>query len=1081
MATNIEKAATPDQVAELLRSRPIIESLESRPKRRHEPFELTDLQHAYVFGARPGLELGGVAAQLVLEFACPWLDTDRVDVALQKVVDRHDMLRATLHTENVQQVRPMGEQVGVAVTDLRALGQTAQADALDRIRRELRDTPVATGTQPVEVRATVLDAGDVRLHVWADLRFVDVRSVLHVLRALRRHYDDPAWSPPRPEIAFRDCVEGRQRPGATDTGDPAADYWLSRLDGIPSGPELPLRVAPEQLGRPEFVHLQTRLSARRWAALSRAARSRGLLPATVLLLAYDEVLRAWSKEQDLTVTVTCSDRPESDGVDPVGPFTTPMLWTLPADRTESFAQRAARGQQRLHEDLQHASFGGIQVMRELARARGSGRVAMPVVFSSLLDDAEGGGALCTFGELVEISTRTPQIWLENQVAERNGVLLVTWNAVDGLFPAGVLEDMFTAYERLLDRLTEDGTAWDVVGSAVPLPDAQDEQRRGINATDSPLPDVRLHDLVTSAARRDPHAPAVIDATGEYTFGWLSARSARLANHLVRRCRPTAGEPVAVTMRPGAEQIAAILGILHAGGAYVALDPDLPAQRTAALLRRCRVRAVITEPALRPDLAPLTGAEILTLADCDGEDPEPPRSAQGTDDLAYIIFTSGSTGEPKGVMITHRSAANTVQDINRRFEVSAADRVLALAPTGFDLSVYDIFGVLGAGGAIVVPEPGRAADVGHWIELMQQHRVTIWNTVPAPMRLWADGMEGGDVGTDDRLRLVLLSGDWIPVDLPDRIRRHAPGARVISLGGATEGSIWSIVRPIDTVPPEWVSIPYGRPLANQTMHVLDRWSQPCPTWVTGEIHIGGVGVALGYWDDPERTAERFYQHGSEHGRLYRTGDLGRYLPDGEIEILGREDHQVKVNGYRVELGEIEAALVRRPGVQNVVVTAPVHPRSGQRQIVAYVIVDGPLDEASLRSALAEELPGFMVPSHYLAIETVPLTSNGKIDRGALPGPWPDTGADEGRTEPTHPVEERLKAIWATHLGHEDFGTADGYFDIGGDSLHAVGILREIREEFGIDQETEQELVEGLFLNADVATFAGIVGSAQRASA
>ena len=276
----------------------------------------------------------------------------------------------------------------------------------------------------------------------------------------------------------------------------------------------------------------------------------------------------------------------------------------------------------------------------------------------------------------------------------------------------------------------------------------------------------------------------------------------------------------------------------------------------------------------------------------------PAAAGGPSGLAYVIFTSGSTGKPKGVMIDHRGALNTLADINDRFRVGPGDRVLALSSLSFDLSVYDVFGILAAGGAVVFPDPDRERDPAHWAALVRDHRVTVWNTVPALMEMLVAHL--GDGAPPLPFRLVMLSGDWIPVSLPDRIRRVAPpGAQISSLGGATEASIWSILYPIGSVDPAWKSIPYGKSLRNQEVKVRDAQLAECPVGETGRIYIGGVGVALGYYRDPQRTAERFVVHPETGERLYWTGDLGRLLPDGNIEFLGREDLQVKIDGYRVE--------------------------------------------------------------------------------------------------------------------------------------------------------------------------------------
>ncbi|GHA07262.1 non-ribosomal peptide synthetase [Streptomyces echinoruber] len=1068
--------------------------LEARPERRHEPFPLTDIQQAYVIGRHKGLELGGISSQYYLEWDCPGLDVDRLAGALRKVVARHEALRTVAGTDQTQRIltEDEAEPCPVRVTDLRGRPAAEQTAQVERIRAELTEQVLPVDRAPLlDVRATLLDGGRVRLHLAVDLLFLDMRSLFRLLEEWRRFYDDPAWRPEPPALSFRDYVLAQEELRGDRVGQKAAAYWADRLDALPPAPELPLAAAPEQLGVPRFVRHRAVLAPERWKALRAAADRHGLTPSGVLLAAYAEVVRTWSRRQEFTLTVTQFHRlelhPQVEEI--LGDFLSPSLLAVGGRPEETFEQRAKDLQRRLLEDLAHSAYSGIRVLRDLARRRDDGRASAPVVFSSTLGGAQGvpgAGALEAFGELVHDHSRTPQVWLENQILEVNGRLHVNWNVVEGLFPEGMPEAMFDAYLALLDRLVDDEPVWSAPRGIVPLPAAQAEERRRANATAEDIPPALLHELVAEAARRRPDAPAVITPGTQTTYRELTETAHRVAHRLLRDPGAGPNEIVAVSMRPGAAQISALLGVLHTGAAYVAVDPELPEERRLKLLARCGARAVVTEPDLREalrwpeDVAVVTPYDEATL-ECSAEAPE---RRQGYDDLAYVIFTSGSTGEPKGVMISHRSAANTVQDINRRFAVGENDRVLALAPTGFDLSVYDIFGVLGAGGTVVVPDPARGSDVAHWSQLIGRYGVTIWNSVPAPMRMWIDSLGDGGVPRGCRLRLALLSGDWIPVDLPGRIREKIPAMRVISLGGATEGSIWSIHYPIGTVRPEWSSIPYGKPLANQTMHVYNQWLEPSPVGVTGEIHIGGVGVAQGYLGDPERTAERFLVHPVTGERIYRTGDLGRYLPGGDIEILGREDFQVKINGYRVELGEIEAALVRRPGVRTALVTAPAHARTGQRQIAAYVVPEpgADPDPAALREALASLLPGYMVPSRFLTLDSLPLTANGKIDHKALPTPWnDDSPAGGGRVAPRSRLEERLFALWSQQLGHDDFGVEEGFFDVGGDSLHAVGLLALLRAEFPIGADAEQELVEGLFMNASIASFAELIASVEESAA
>ena len=458
----------------------------------------------------------------------------------------------------------------------------------------------------------------------------------------------------------------------------------------------------------------------------------------------------------------------------------------------------------------------------------------------------------------------------------------------------------------------------------------------------------------------------------------------------------------------------------------------------------------------------------------GEEREVEGEESNSEDMAYVIYTSGSTGEPKGVVIEQGGVANTIIEVNRRWGVGEGDRVLALSGLSFDLSVYDVFGMLAAGGGVVMPEAGRRRDPAHWVELMEQEGVTIWNSVPALLEMLVEYVEGkGGCGAGLRgLRLVLLSGDWIPKGLVDRLRRlTGHEVTVVSLGGATEASIWSIAYEIEEVKTSWSSVPYGRALGGQRMYVLDEEMEECPKWVTGEIYIGGRGLARGYWKNAEQTAARFVRRPGTGERLYRTGDMGRYQEDGNIELLGRADRQVKVHGYRIELGEVEAGLKGCRGVWDAVVEAE---REGAaKRLVAYVVTgrEPTLTVETLRKQLQERLPAYLLPSVYHFLPTFPLTHNGKIDREALKdmhlvGKDPARACISSRT----PVEDQIARLWAECLDvrSESVEVRDNFFESGGDSIHAVRLLRDINKSFDVALTLEK-----LLLSPTVAGLAAAV--------
>jgi amino acid adenylation domain-containing protein len=700
---------------------------------------------------------------------------------------------------------------------------------------------------------------------------------------------------------------------------------------------------------------------------------------------------------------------------------------------------------RLVSDLDHRFFSGVRVQRALRKERGDMAATMPVVFTCVLHDEAEDERL---GEVVYGISQTPQIWLDTQVYETGGALALDIDAVDGLFPDGMVAAMHGAAMDLLRWLAEDETRW-----RGPLPSLTPEAdlvaRAAYNRTEGPIPAGLLHQPFFATAARTPDRPAVITPDRTVGYGELAARAHGIAARLAR-AGVGPNELVAVAMEKGWEQCAAVLGVLAAGAAYLPIDPDLPDERIRFLLGHARTRVVLTQARVLAAGPDRFGDDRTVLAvdelPADGTGGAGLDVGTTPDDLAYVIFTSGSTGVPKGVMINHRGALNTVADVNERFAVGGDDRVLALSSLSFDLSVYDVFGPLAVGGAIVMPAASAHRDPAAWLDAMTTARVTLWNSVPALMELFLEHLEVTGRDADTALRLVMMSGDWIPVALPDRSRRFLGAPEIVSLGGATEASIWSILYPIGTVPPEWTSIPYGVPMRNQTFHVLDDAFRPRPVWVPGQLYIGGVGLADGYLRDEEKTAASFVVHPETGERLYRTGDLGRFLPGGVIEFLGREDFQVKIQGNRIELGEIEAAILQHPEVRNAVVV--VHgPRHGSKRLVGFV---APAVPAGLDEFLAAKLPRYMVPVAYQELTAVPLTANGKVDRQALVVA-DDVVEDDTQAHvvPRTPVEEVVAEVWTKILGVDRVGVHDNFFTLGGDSLMAMRAVVHLREALDIE--------------------------------
>ena len=958
---------------------------------RYEPFPLTPVQMAYWLGRSADFELGNVGAhgygEVDIEGAAIVEPVAaNLKLAWNRMIERHDMLRTIVLPDATQRVLPDLPEYEVPYEDLSHLPEDVADRRAEEIRDELSHQNFDPGRWPLfELRLTLLPNGRGRFHFSIDLLVVDFSSLQIIARELFELCLNPRADLRPLEITFRDYVLAELEQRDEARVDQARDYWKARIADLPPAPQLPFVTAPSSVREPRFHRRDHELSRPDYERLQARAAEIGVTPSVVLMTAFAAVLATWSRHSRLTLNLTLFNRLplHPDVYRMIGDFTSLTLVAVEDPRRGTFREQALTMQSQLWRDLEHRDFSALDVMRELARHHGVAQAGlMPVVFTSAIVKQEVRRGPLPIYWTYAIS-QTPQVWLDHQIFDRDGALYYSWDSVDALFPPDLLDEMFAAYRSLLEWVVDEGHAWDAPMPPLTPPEHR-ERVASINATGADLPKGLLASGFWRNVADRPDAPAIACAGTTMTYAQVAERVRRVAS-AVRAHGVEPGRPVALVTEHGGEQVVGALGIVSAGAAYLPIDPHLPAERLRHLLDDGEVEVAVTQSAVDDRVEWPAGVSRVRVDALEAADGGPDQVEVAEDELAYVIYTSGSTGAPKGVMIDHAGAVNTLEDVNRRFSVDADDRVLAVSSMSFDLSVYDAFGMLAAGGTVVVPEPAAARDPARWSELIKRHGVTVWNSVPALMELLVDRAERiGDGSFLRSLRLVLLSGDWIPVGLPDRLRAFAPDARIVSLGGATEGSIWSILHPIEHVDPSWSSIPYGRPMANQQVYVLDDELEVRPVHVPGDIYIGGRGVAKGYWRDEERTRARFVTHPGSGERLYRTGDLGRYLPDGTIEFLGREDAQVKVRGHRIELGEVEAALQRHPGVQSVAATAPSDGRPDRRYLVAHVVPrdgQGPAPD-ELRRFAADILPEHAVPSQVVVLDSLPLTSNGKVDRDAL---------------------------------------------------------------------------------------------------
>ncbi|MEH0020162.1 MAG: amino acid adenylation domain-containing protein [Desulfobacter sp.] len=976
-------SANKEALLDYLRNRPAAGSGAQRlihdSENLNRPFPLTDLQSAYLVGRDGAFELGNISCHAYVEMEKDNVDIQRLEAAWQKVIQRHDMLRAVMLPGGMQQILADVLPYEIRTEDLREIPDDAAEERLTAIRDSISHQVFDAGTWPLfELRATQISDETCRLHFSLDQLILDGFSIQLLFRDLNAFYDRPDTVPEPLAVSFRDYVMAENQMEETPEYLRAKEYWEKQIPKLPPAPDLPLAKSPDTIVQPEFSHRRFRLDKTLWTGVKEKASARGISASGAVLAAYAQVLSIWSKHQSFTLNLTLFNRQplHEDVMELIGEFTSVNLLAVDNTGKNSFLARARDIQARFWDDLDHRHYSGVQVIRALSRqVSGSSGAAMPVVFTSTLgttgDGEDQGFDLTEFGRVAYCITQTPQVWLDNQVFEEKGSLVCNWDAVEEIFPQGMLDDMFTAYERLLNALAYDDKAWDEE-FRMHLPEDQADARREANDTAAPHTNDLLHTLFAEKAEQMPDQVAVASSGKTLTYGELYAMAVRIAKTLTGK-GVSPNTLVAVVMEKGWEQVAAVLGVLYAGAAYLPVNAGEPAQRLAGLLEDGEVRIVLTQSWLADTLELPDAVASFHVDELAGSDSAEPAASTGPElpvqdqgDLAYVIYTSGSTGKPKGVMIDHRGAVNTILDVNQRFGIGPDDRIFGLSELNFDLSVWDIFGTLAAGATLVLPDADKTKEPAHWSALVASRQITVWNSVPAFLEMLAE--YAGNARKDDLspLRLALLSGDWIALDLPQQAKTIAENLEIVSLGGATEVSIWSVFHPVTEVLPEWKSIPYGRPLRNQRLYVLSPLMEDCPDHVPGDLYIGGDGIALGYWKDDVKTAASFIVHPETGERLYRTGDMARYFPDGTVEFLGREDFQVKLNGYRVELGEIESVLKAHESIRDAIVTVSGATPS---KLIAHLVTE-PIQDGGL---VTEKPAGDPDDPHYIDWRTLLLAT------------------------------------------------------------------------------------------------------------
>lgn len=996
-------------------------------------YPMTGIQKAYYIGR----QVTDISTKIVYRVTID-KDLAKFEAALNQVISEQPALRIVFNENYEQEVLDKVPYYEIQEKDLRNLSETEREACLNDVFENMKRNRMDPGQWPLfSMTAYRTSSKGFVLLAEIDMLVADGMSFKILIKQIRKHYEAPDCSAPE-NTGFLEYVLKKSQKGEEYAKD--LEFWKKKIDDFPEAPFLGKKSTYKQS---VFSRKTLSIPKERMTEIEEMAKSRRVTSASYLLAAYAKVLSLYSGQKRFTLNLPVFDRTTEAEMSAVGDFTKIIL--LPVETGGKDIWTLCRDLQiATIEAMMHKHVDGTEIMEMVAAEKGKDKAFFPVVFTSMIYRnmdfrADIAGKLKGYSQ-------TSNVYLDCQIYIDNDTLVVNWDYDTEVFNKDFISDMFDTFTGFLNGKTDRIAVNPELEKAV----------ASYNETDNAgVPDGSLLALFLERVEETPENIAVSDSEKTWTYRELSDY-ARAAAAVFTGAGCAAGDKVMIPGHRRCETVGCILGACMFGGVFVPVDPDIPEERKAYI----------------QELSGAFPVDDKVLSDISNEEKRFAPVPVSGDQEAYVIFTSGSTGRPKGVVITHGAAMNTICDVNNMFSVTERDVFLCVSSFSFDLSVYDVFGALSAGARIVLAEDNRDMEAMH--KLISEQNVTILNLVPALMRIYTEYLqkkkrtvaEGSDqvISFDNRedLRIVFMSGDLIPPSLPNDIRKEYEQCRVWSGGGATECAIWSIFYP---VPDPWdpnIPIPYGFPLSNQRLFVLDEEGALCPAGTLGEICIAGKGLAKGYYKDEKNTAESFVAS-PRFGRLYRTGDLGRFSKKGYIEFAGRKDKQVKINGNRVELGEIENTFQKMDEVLQCVVLLKKN-NSGNPVLAAYFTGKDALSPAQIREKLGKSLPAYMIPTVMRQLESFPLTPNGKVNRNALEQ-LPFEPEDAKETEDLTRDETRIRDLLIQETGISGISVSDDIFETGVDSLKAIAFYNSLKLEYDVTLETifRHHTIRGLAAN------------------
>ncbi|WP_103071072.1 non-ribosomal peptide synthetase [Aquimarina sediminis] len=1066
---NIKQGLLTQEIADTIKSNKgeIIALLSERNNKDYFGIEATAIKNAYpVSSAQYRLwvlsQFEGSSAAYNLPYSVKLegdYDIPNFKKAIRSVIERHEILR-TVFRENqegvLQQLVIEQSDFDIVYKDFRKK-ENQEKCAKEYIKNDsyvsfdLENGPL--------IRVCLLQLTDREYvfyynmhHIISDGWSINVLS-RDVISYYKHFANGVTLDLPKLKIQYKDYTTWQLNQLENETYTNHKKYWFDKLSG-----DLPVLDLPNYKKRPSLKtyngrYLTAWLDDEDTMAVKTYVKEKGGTLFMFLLSSLKVLFHRYTGLEDIVIGTPVAGRDHSDLENQIGFYLNTLALRNKINGNNSFDKFFQQVKQDLLEAYSNQMYPIDKVIEELNLNRDASRNAlfdiMLVLQNTSEADSKLNGVNVDTGLIEDNGEIKAKFDIEFNFEEIEGYLrlILTYNT--DVYDYEMITGLIKHYKAIVRKIVKD--------SSCPINKIQyiSESEKKVllyeynNTIVNYSKDKTWIDFFEEQVLKTPDNIALRQNGEIVTYIELNDRANAIANDLIIKGIGSETN-VGVLFNRGFDMVIALLGILKSGGSYVPIDPDYPVERQCYIAQNSKVSFVLSDDSGKSLEEKMPSVEFIGLPSITDENVslENPKVQIASDQLAYTIYTSGSTGNPKGVMVEHFSLINLIRWVNDTFSVNESDRLLCITSVCFDLSVYDIFGMLVSGGSVYI---ATKEDFPNLEKIITNENITFWDSVPTTFNYLVDNLSADHKDyINNSLRLVFMSGDWIPVSLPDRAKQFFPKAEIISLGGATEGTIWSNYYPVNKVEEGWNSIPYGKPITNNFFYILDGNLQPVPTGVTGELFIGGVGVARGYDNDSEKTNAAFVKDPFNDrlgGRMYKTGDSGRWMPNGNMQFIGRKDNQVKIRGFRVELGEIESALSKYNGLKDSIVDI-VKDQDNQNQLCAYLVKNDNYDKDELKAYLQTKMPNYMIPSYYVYMEDLPLNSNGKIDRKKLPKPNSANKEKSFYVPPTTVLQKAIAKVWKQILKIEKISVKDNFYDLGGDSLKAIRLISQYHKTFDV---------------------------------